>query len=477
LAIPPEQFIGRTIAEMFPEDAAPGVAARFESVISTTLELRTVQAVTYSLDLPDGRHQFEARLTAVADDEVLALIRDTTNLHESERERLAQREQLLVQQSQLQRAELEREIERVRRSDTVGYMAATMAHDVNNLLGVVNNYASSIASTAADQDLVEDAQEIRAAVARGAALTRRLVSVCRHTPTDSERFDLRAGLQALLVTLEGAFADPTRGLVVDLGSDDVIIEAKPGKVERAVMNLVLNARDAAAEAASETDVAVSLVRRRIDQLAPDLPVPGEYAVVTVCDRGDGVDPALLDDMFEPFVTTKAEGTGLGLSIVRDVVRDLRGDLVVRSSDAGTEIEMWIPLADDAGDLEVGVGVDGDRTTVLVVDDDEAVRRSTVRVLRNSGCDVLDASSSAEALEVLGSTAVDVILCDVRMPGTSGSTLALEVLQRHPHVALAFVTGYPGDIAANPELADVTVLDKPYDIDELVGLVATLAARP
>ena len=482
LAVAPEEFLGRTVTEVLAEDRAPGLASDFLGSIRRSLDTGLLQTMRYELEVGSDPRRFEARFTPAGADEVLVIVRDVTDLHRSEQLRLEQAGELVLRQAQLERSSLERELERTRRTEAMGYLAATMAHDVNNLLGVVNNYASAIRRGASEPRVVSDAEQISDAVQRGAELTRQLLSVGQQPSGAHGELELRSVVEDLSDTLRGAFlTDDGVSLDVELGDDPAVVMGSRERLEQALTNLVINARDAS-EAAGRGHVDVTL---RLADEPPDAIVqsqhPGPFVVVEVVDDGDGIPERDRHRIFDPFVSTKQAqgGTGLGLSIVRDVVREHRGAVTVSSSPSGTTIGVWLPLQDVANGPGDGSSATVDpSSTVLLVDDDEHVRSSTERLLEQFGIDVMVADSGATALEILADgSVVDAVLTDVRMRAMSGPEFARRVLEQHPGLPIAFVTGYPQDVPDTADLRGIPCLAKPYDPMQLGLLIAELLPSP
>jgi two-component system, cell cycle sensor histidine kinase and response regulator CckA len=350
LVLPPERFIGKTVHRVLSEDYAPGAADAFMAAITEVLAGADISTVNYTLPLPDGPHQFEARLAQISEHEVIAVVRDTSDLHRSEQRRVEHERELVRQQAELERASLERELERASRIEAMGYLAATMAHDVNNLLGVINNYASSIRRSQPGWSVQRDAEEISAAVARGAELTQRLLRIGRR-PTELLSVEPVSDLvRSLAESLQGAFDRETGvGLVTELPDGPATVRGSRPRIEQAVMNLVLNARDAAEAAGGRVVVTLSVESRHTRECdwRPDRVGPGEYVVVSVVDGGGGIPEQVRERIFEPFFSTKeGANSGLGLPIVREVAEQHGGGVGIHAVEVdgvpGTRMELWLP---------------------------------------------------------------------------------------------------------------------------------------
>jgi PAS domain S-box-containing protein len=482
LIVPPEEFIGRRVDQVITDQIAPGVGQEFIEVIAVVLSESRPATLHYELEYADGTHQFEARLTPIQGEEVIAVVRDISDLHRWEQQRLEHERELVRRQSALERAALERELERASRIEAMGYLAATMAHDVNNLLGVINNYASSIRRSQPGWSVQRDAEEISAAVARGAELTQRLLRIGRRPAEMHSIEPMRDLVHELAQSLRGAFdLEGGADLVTDLTDDPSPVRGSRPRIEQAVMNLVLNARDAAEAAGGRVVVTLAVERRVVTEgdWRPETVAPGEYVVVSVVDAGGGIPEQVRPRVFEPFFSTKdGSSSGLGLPIVREVAEQHGGGVgihsVVVDGVAGTRMELWLPvaMASPTASPEPHRGV-----RVLLVDDDDDVRRSTRQLLEGLGHVVVDVrSASGAAAAIDGGEAPDLILSDVRMPGTSGPELIRQLRSVAPGLPAIFVTGYADDLSSAPDLADVPVLVKPYSVDDLAALILR-HARP
>ena len=242
------------------------------------------------------------------------------------------------------------------------------------------------------------------------------------------------------------------------------------------MNLVLNARDAAEASGGQVVVTLSVESRhaRDWDWRPEGVGPGEYVVISVVDGGGGIPEQVRERIFEPFFSTKdGANSGLGLPIVREVAEQHGGGVGIHAVEVGgvpgTRMELWLPAA-PAGSAPAA---DQERrpVRVLVIDDDDDVRRSTRHLLEGMGHDVVDVRGASGALALIaGGDQIDLVLSDVRMPGTSGLELVRRLRTMAPGLPALFVTGYSDDLAGADDLRDVPVLVKPYSLEELASLI-------
>ena len=473
LLAPPEQLIGRTIHEVM----APGPAALVAAGIRRTLREGVAQDFDIELELPAGPTQFHVRMAASGPDSVVAIVRDITELRQAEQTRVEWALERHRREDAERRAELDRRLQTAARLDALGRLSGGVAHDVNNLLGVIGNYATVIGRTTSDPGLLADVEGIEEAVRHGSELTRRLLRFGRTTEASPESVDagaVVAGIGAMVTRT--ARTDVSVRIESDGPACHVTVD-RP-QLEQAVVNLIMNAVDAS-PSGGEVVVRVSRGRDPSDPAA----ATGEVWV-TVSDRGPGIPTELRDRVVEPFFTTKdpGRGTGLGLSVVHGVVEEAGGRLQIEDREGGgAVIRLVLPETDAqhtggrdqrSGDAQrashaVSVSAPG----VVVVDDDPAGLASLTRLLEAHGIRVHPAGSADEAEAALEADAtVHCVISDVVMPGRSGVELDEQLRSSRPDVHVVLMTGYAD--AARVELpTDRRVLGKPVAIDELLAAVA------
>lgn len=387
-------------------------------------------------------------------------------------------------------AESEEQLRQAQRMEAVGRLAGGVAHDFNNLLTVIQGHAQLLLDGLGVADpRREDAEEVWRSVKRAATLTRQLLAFSRKQILKPETVDLNvivASMEKLLRRLIGEEIRFEARLAGDLGR----VLADPGQVEQVIMNLVVNARDAMPGGGrlSITTADIELGEEYTSRFS-DPVKPGPYVLLTVRDTGIGMTPEVRARIFEPFFTTKeqGQGTGLGLSTVFGIVKQSGGYIWVESTvGAGTTIKLYLPrVAAAAGVTEpepegAGGGAAGNAETVLVVEDEDAVRSLICRVLRKQGFAVLEAANGAAALWQLESHAerVDLIITDMVMPGMSGTELAERVRRTRPEVPFLFISGYTEDELVRRGVADgrLILLDKPFSPSALTRRVREMLAR-
>ncbi|MCC2651758.1 MAG: hybrid sensor histidine kinase/response regulator [Microvirga sp.] len=367
--------------------------------------------------------------------------------------------------------------------EAVGQLTGGVAHDFNNLLTViVNNLDLLTRSTrdARDMRLIEGAQR---AAERGAKLTQQLLAFSRRQPLQPALHNpntLIGGFEAILhracgelVKLQLALAPQVRSISVDAP-----------QFEAALLNLIVNARDAMPDGGSLMITTGNMSVSENEHAAAELK-PGPYVSVTVEDTGSGMTPEVLDRVFEPFFTTKeiGKGTGLGLSQVYGFVTQSGGHIKVDSIlGQGTKVTMLLP-AQGNGDASVVEGEDGtirpareSQGTVLIVEDEPAVLEVASDIFDSLGYDVLTATDAKEALTVLETdTAIDVMFSDVIMPnGMNGVELSRKAREMRPNLKILLASGYPMSALPSEGLgAGVSFISKPYRWTELADKLRAL----
>ncbi len=347
------------------------------------------------------------------------------------------------------------EARQAQRIESVGRMAAAVAHDFNHLLAIVGGYgAVALERVARGEDPSADIEKIVDAGERGSALTRQLVTFS--TPGAGKR--KHVAVNAVVEQMAGLLRSVAPGVELDLDPGAGMVDADPSRLEQVLLNLVLNARDATATGGS--------VRVRTSTL-------GGRVALSVADTGIGMDAATRQRAIEPFFTTKAEhGTGLGLSTVYGIVQEADGVLEIESEPgAGTRITVLLPRVAAPAPAPPEPAPSGSGT-VLVVEDDAALRMLLRMMLTDHGFTVLEAGDGAEALAVARDHRVDALVSDISLPGMSGAELRRRLSAEQPDVRALFISGY--DAATMPaDLDGAPLLTKPFSPLELVRRVRAM----
>jgi len=347
--------------------------------------------------------------------------------------------------AEARRAQLERQLLQSQKLEAIGSLAGGVAHDFNNLLTVINGFSAlALKSLPPEHSAHRQIEEVIRAGERAAGLTRQLLAFSRQqelAPRVVLLESIVAGLQKMLRRLIGEDIE----LSIRNGESGKI-KADPGQIEQVVMNLVVNARDAMQHGGALT---VATSGRTVAPDHPEIPA-GMYAELTVSDTGPGIDPEVQSRIFEPFFTTKEQGsgTGLGLSTVYGIVNQSGGYVEVESRPGeGTRFHVLFPLC--SGEVEADELIQEDKPwkgteTILLVEDEDAVRVVAREALQSRGYRILEASSAADAVficEKLAAGELDLLLTDVVMPRMNGVELSERVLRMQPEARVLFMTGY------------------------------------
>jgi PAS domain S-box-containing protein len=425
--------------------------------------------VVRDLETSIRTHTGELRLVVVAAEQitltgiacVLVLIQDITDRH-----------QLKTQLAQAQKLE------------SIGRLAGGIAHDFNNLLTAIMGYATLVADALPLQhEARSDLQEIHKAGGRAARLTRHLLAFARKQAIDPQVINLNTlilDVDTLLRRLIGADVE-----LITLPAADVLwVKADADQLEQVLINLVVNARDAMPDGGKITiETAYEYIRHGAS--ATGTLQPGRYARLTVRDTGSGIPESVRPYLFEPFFTTKGpgHGTGLGLATCYGIVTQHRGTIAFASI-VGEEtiFTVYLPSTDEAPTLpepiEPLVGISHGPATVLLVEDEDAVRAFAVRILQNLGYTVIAAANGVDALAYLqmdDRPTIDVFLTDMVMPMMGGRVLAEQVKALLPEITIVYMSGYADradTLGGNRGLSDM-LLHKPFTAETLARMMQTV----
>jgi PAS domain S-box-containing protein len=385
------------------------------------------------------------------------------------------------------RLQLEQQLRQAQKMEAVGHLAGGVAHDFNNILGVVLGYTEMLQrDEAQDERARHKLEQIRKAGERGASLTRQLLAFSRKQVLQPKTLDLNVVVrdtEKMLQRLIGEDIQLSFAADRDLGT----VKVDPSQIEQVLLNLAVNARDAMPGGGALT-IATRNVEVSGGVTGTDGAVaPGRFVLLTVTDTGCGMDAETQKHVFEPFFTTKelGKGTGLGLATVYGVVKQSGGEISLHSEvGRGTTFKIYLPRIDEAIELPSAlpalVTVPGSGT-ILLVEDEEPLRAIAQELLELSGYKVLPAANGAEglSLSVLHRNGIDLLLADVVMPAMSGPELARNLQGRYPQLAVVYMSGYTdGAIAQHGVLEPgQRLITKPFSGEELTRVVAeALRAR-
>ncbi|HWT91760.1 MAG TPA: PAS domain S-box protein [Solirubrobacteraceae bacterium] len=383
--------------------------------------------------------------------------------------------------AQAEQRKLEAQLHRAQRLESVGQLAGGIAHDFNNLLAVISNFAGFVAAEVpAGSPAAEDVEQIQQAARRATELTRRLLVFSRREVGRTEVLDLNAVVADIRAILSRTLGEHIE-LHTRLAGDLHAVTADAGQLEQVLMNLAVNARDAMPDGGTLTIETRNVdLDREFARAHADDRLIGRFVELAVSDTGQGMSDETRSRAFEPFFSTKPSGvgTGLGLATVYGIVTAFGGHVGIYSSPgSGTSVRVHLPaVAGTAPERAEAAPAEPERghgERVLVVEDEAGVRAAAIRILRGGGYDVLEAEDGTAALGLLGGAEepVDLLLTDVIMPGMSGSELAATVRERHPDVAVVFMSGYTDDVLLGRGIeSDDGFVDKPFTAAQLLDAV-------
>ncbi|MBI3418798.1 MAG: response regulator [Proteobacteria bacterium] len=379
------------------------------------------------------------------------------------------------------RQQLEQQLHQAQKMEAIGNLTGGMAHDFNNLLGIIIGNLDLLSDRLKNDEEKEPFLcAALDATLRGADLTRRLLAFARQQPLQPQSVDpnkLTEGITKLLSRMLGEDVEISLNLAAEVWP--VVVD--PAQLEAAITNLATNARDAMLHGGRLT---INTGNRRLDEnYAAQYPevTPGDYAVVEVSDNGAGMPPEVISHIFEPFFTTKErdKGTGLGLAMVFGFMKQSNGHISVYSEvGAGTTFRLYLPRAtgENARDIQSTIAepLAGGQETVLVVEDNGAMRGIVVQQLKELGYRVLESDNAASAMEVLEANhGINLLFSDIVMPGKmNGIELARQAFTRWPSLKIVLTSGFPetklngqGDVTTGLRL-----LSKPYRKADLARIL-------
>ncbi len=448
LGIDPDTTLGRTAHDVFPAEVADSLHSHDREVLRLGHTLQVEEAMEHA----DGRHVYSTLKFPMRgeDGKVYGVGLIATDVTEGLR-------------SEEERKDLEARLHRVDRLESIGRLAGGIAHDFNNLLAVIRNYAQFLIEDLPEgSQSREDLEQIRRAVDRATSLTRQLLIFAR-----KERSAPRP------LQLNEIVGDTERLLHRTLGEDIHLrtrldhglppVELDPGQAEQVLINLALNARDA-----MPTGGTLTITTARGDD---------DTVLLSVSDTGTGMPPEVADRAFEPFFTNKPEGkgTGLGLAMVYGVITSAGGNVDLETSEGeGTTLTLSLPATDEPApeepELTPEIGA-GRGETVLLVEDADALRDLTRRILAEAGYTVLEARNGVQAVRIVARQGpIDLLVSDIVMPGMSGRDLALRLRDKDPELPIVFMSGYSDDALLGGDFTTTRLLPKPFDAELLLRAV-------
>lgn len=379
-----------------------------------------------------------------------------------------------------ERIKLEGQFRQAQKMESVGRLAGGVAHDFNNLLSVILGETElALSGLAPDHQLRAGLEEVRNASGSAAGLTRQLLAFSRQEIVQPTVFNLNAVVEEtekMLLRLIGEDINCVVNTAPDAGS----VKVDRGQLEQVLINLVVNARDAMPEGGRLTIETANITLDEDYVARRAYAKPGEYVMLAVSDSGSGMTAEVQQHIFEPFFTTKeaGKGSGLGLATCYGIVKQAGGSIEVYSETGiGTTFKVYLPRV--SGDVlpirdEKKSMRQGGTETILLVEDDTAVRKVAKRILEAKGYHILQAGDADEALRILEreEVHVDLLLTDLVLPGMSGRLLAERALAMRPALRVLYSSGYTNDAILRNRLIDhrIVMINKPYTSDALTAMV-------
>ena len=424
---------------------------------------------------------------------VIASVHDVTGRKQLESEQDAVDALELAGERDEERADFEVQLHQAQRLESIGRLAGGVAHDFNNMLGVIMMYTSFVSDrldagvsgadlAAADLAAMStDLGAVKDVASRAAALTHKLLTFGRREVVAPEVVDLNDVVREMEDLLRRAMGENVADLRMVLADRVLPVKADRGQLDQVIMNLAVNARDAMPVGGTlEVRTSVVVIGGSAGSLPPLRPSPGEYVRFAMTDTGEGMSREVAARAFDPFFTTKGIGTGsgLGLATVYGIITQAGGDVSITSAPGrGTTVSVLLPFTHELPSTrrqpaQQPENIDG-AETVLLVEDEQMFREPAVRILTAHGYHVLAASSARDALAVAHDYdgEIHVLVTDIVMPGASGKQLAIELAVLRPDTRVLFMSGYGWDVFDLEGLDEHTLLlDKPFAAAELLQKV-------
>ena len=381
--------------------------------------------------------------------------------------------------AEAERAAMQAQLQQAQKMESVGRLAGGVAHDFNNMLGVILGYVDiALQQVATGSQLREDLEEVRRVAVRSVELTRQLLAFARRQNVAPKVLDLNATVAGMMKMLERLIGED---ITIDWKPQAALwpVRIDPSQVDQILANLCVNSRDAIV---GPGRLVIETAHRRFT--ARDLALhpeatAGEYVQLSVSDNGAGMSEETMSHLFEPFYTTKAlgKGTGLGLATVWGIVRQNDGFIDVSSSADGTSFRIYVPRYEGEETVQatevLPLTKSRGRETILLTEDEPGILALAARMLEQQGYHVLRARSPEEAMRIAGEHAgkIHLLVTDVVMPVMNGSELAQRLLALYPSMKRLFMSGYAADVAAHGVLdSGMHFLPKPFSQEELLHRV-------
>ncbi|MCP5052583.1 MAG: PAS domain S-box protein [bacterium] len=470
LAIPADQIIGNNIMNLeVPSEFKENVM----QLISKAIETNNMQFYEYQLEVMTGLQSYEARIVKSGEDEVVCIVRNIT-------------ERKLAEEKT---RELEVQLHQAQKMEAVGTLAGGIAHDFNNILSAIMGYTEL-----AEMDIPHDSpgkdhiEGILEAANRAKELVRQILAFSRQSELKLTPMRLNPLVKEALKLLRASLPSTIR-FQVDIDSECGEVNSDPVQIHQVMMNLCTNASYVMKPTTGLLEVSIKRVPVSAD-FAEKFPrlSPGDYAKLTVKDNGPGMEPAVLDRIFEPYFTTKekGEGTGLGLSVVHGIVNRHKGEIVVISEPGkGTTFDVYFPIIPSSLQVQTVKNFQTlqrgkEKEHILLIDDEKTLADMNKAMLTRLGYTATVTADSLEALELFRQEPgkFDMVITDMTMPTMTGDALAKELLDLRPGIPIILCTGYT-DLVTPAEAKQMGIksyLIKPISMRTLAATIRNLLDR-
>jgi signal transduction histidine kinase len=401
--------------------------------------------------------------------------------------RTLQRDIAEIKRAEEERQKLQDQVIQAQKMESVGRLAGGIAHDSNNMLGVILGFAEmTLSKLDPTHPVYANIKQIQTAAQHSAALTQQLLAFARRQPASPKVLDLNDTMAGMLKILQRLIGEDIE-LVWKPGAGLWPVKMDPSQVDQILANLCVNARDAIAGAGRVVIETDNVVFDAASCRELEGPTPGEYVRLSVRDNGCGMDKETLTHLFEPFFTTKGvgKGTGLGLATVYGIVKQNEGHISVQSEpNHGATFEIYLPRHSAGAEQDrtavPEVSAAHDQETVLLVEDEPQLMNLTRMMLESLGYQVLSAVTPGEAIRLAQEHAgeIHLLMTDFVMPEMNGKDLSEEIQKRHPQVKSLFMSGYTTDAIGTKGFLEegVHFLQKPYSSNELAVKVREVLDR-
>jgi len=380
-------------------------------------------------------------------------------------------------QAEMAQEKLQSQLLQAQKMESIGRLAGGVAHDFNNMLGVILGH-TELALLQADEnhELYADLKEIQTAAMRSADITKQLLAFARKQTISPRELDLNKTVESMLNMLRRLIGENI-DLVWKPAAHIWLVKMDPSQIDQILANLCVNARDAI------TGVGKLTIETGIKSFDEEYCkehsgfIPGDFVLLAVSDNGCGMDKDTLDNLFEPFFTTKevGKGTGLGLATIYGIVKQNNGFINIYSEPGqGSIFKIYLPRLVAVEDAQKAIPekktAAGGTETILLVEDEPTILRMTRIMLEKNGYSVLPADTPAEAVEKAKkySGAIDLLMTDVVMPEMNGRDLAAKLINLHPNIKLLFMSGYTANVIAHQGVLDdgVAFIQKPFSMADM-----------